>query len=72
MEDLFISCQNMFLASTIFLCILAELQHFMGNLGMFLDDATMTGLMDMYDDDGNGRITFDEFQGNDDVSQVIL
>jgi len=33
----------------------AELQHFLGNLGMFLDDQTMSGLMNMYDDDGNGR-----------------
>eukprot|EP00985_Skeletonema_marinoi_P012981 scaffold6380_cov127-Skeletonema_marinoi.AAC.3 len=41
----------------------AELQHFLGNLGMFLDDQTMSGLMNMYDDDGNGRITFGEFRG---------
>eukprot|EP00984_Skeletonema_dohrnii_P022571 scaffold11682_cov148-Skeletonema_dohrnii-CCMP3373.AAC.4 len=40
----------------------AELQHFLGNLGMFLDDQTMSGLMNMYDDDGNGRITFGEFR----------
>lgn len=40
----------------------------MRNLGMFLDDATMSGLMSMYDDDGNGRITYNEFQGNDEFS----
>lgn len=40
-----------------------ELQHFLANLpgSNFLSDDKMSQLLQMYDDDGNGRITIDEF-----------
>ena len=43
----------------------AELQHFIGNLPVsnsFSGDDKISQLLQMYDEDGNGRITFDEFE----------
>ena len=40
----------------------AELQHFLGSFGQFLSDDRMSRFLRVYDDDGNGRITFEEFE----------
>lgn len=41
----------------------AELAHFLANLGTYLGDEKMSQLLRMYDDDGNARISFEEFRG---------
>mmetsp|Transcript_7977 Transcript_7977/g.11515 ORF Transcript_7977/g.11515 Transcript_7977/m.11515 type:complete len:577 (-) Transcript_7977:235-1965(-) len=40
----------------------SELQHFLGNLRIFLDDEQMLTLVHLYDQNGDARIALDEFQ----------